>query len=424
MNITSQSISSRSALHDLLCVLRDKEGLSVFDLDGRWTVVTWWDGTHVIQNSADWISEARSGLSRVEPSVYPFVGGWVGWIGYEAGAAFEKMPLPKAKSNMPDVMLWKSQGAILLDHWEGKQHIVGSRLFIEEAQECIAQPKRPLEIHDGPEILFEKSSGEAYARGVELLLSAIKSGDVYQANLSWQCPEFPLTEPLAQWLRLRAGNPARFGAYLQFSNVQLLSNSPERYLYIQPRNGHKWIESVPIKGTSPRSEGWAGRRRLWESEKERAELTMIVDLVRNDLGRVCQPGSIFAGERQLRRCGDLYHAMQAVRGRLRDDLDAFDALAASFPPGSVTGAPKVAAMKFINALEDKPRGVYTGAIGWFSNDGGAHLNVAIRTIAVKNRSACFHTGSGIVADSSPAREWTETLAKSNAIGRILGIKWI
>ena len=116
--------------------------------------------------------------------------------------------------------------------------------------------------------------------------------------------------------------------------------------------------------------------------------------------------------------------MQPVRGRLKDGADAFDAVAASFPPGSVTGAPKVAAMKFIHALEAGPRGLYTGAIGWFSHDGSAHLNVAIRTIAVRAGQASFHTGSGIVADSSPEKEWSETMAKSNAIGRILGIKWI
>ena len=155
---------------------------------------------------------------------------------------------------------------------------------------------------------------------------------------------------------------------------------------------------------------------LWISEKERAELTMIVDLVRNDLGRIAKTGTVRAQPRQLRSCGDLLHAEQIVSAELKPELDALDVVAATFPPGSVTGAPKVAAMEIIHRLESAPRGVYTGAIGLFEDDGSAHLNVAIRTATIQNQRARFHIGAGIVADSEPDREWEETLSKGRALG--------
>ena len=147
---------------------------------------------------------------------------------------------------------------------------------------------------------------------------------------------------------------------------------------------------------------------------------MIVDLVRNDLGRVAQAGTVHAQPRDIRKCGDLWHAEQAVEAVLRNDADALDALAASFPPGSVTGAPKVKAMEVIHRLEPVPRGIYTGAIGWLSDSGDARLSVAIRTATVQGGRARFHVGAGIVADSQPQREWEETLAKAQALATSLG----
>ena len=205
----------------------------------------------------------------------------------------------------------------------------------------------------------------------------------------------------------------QFGAYLQKDNMNILSNSPERYLTISEYNEDFWAQSTPIKGTASRHRNQ--RKKLWNSTKEKAELTMIVDLVRNDFGRVCQPGSIFTGHRKMRRCGDLYHAEQSIYGRIKSDLDCLDIISASFPPGSVTGAPKVSAMKFINQLEQQPRNIYTGSIGFLSLNGNAHFNVAIRTITVKDKQASYRVGAGIVADSNPQKEWLETLSKGRAI---------
>jgi len=176
---------------------------------------------------------------------------------------------------------------------------------------------------------------------------------------------------------------------------------------------------MPIKGTTTR--GITGARELLEnSEKERAELTMITDLVRNDLGRVARPGSVHTSARRIRTCGDLLHAEQEISARLSPGKDALDLLEASFPPGSVTGAPKVRAMEIIHELEDGPRGAYTGSIGSFFDDGSAHLNVAIRTATVCGGVGRFHVGAGIVADSDPDREWEETLSKGRALCRWMG----
>jgi para-aminobenzoate synthetase component 1 len=250
---------------------------------------------------------------------------------------------------------------------------------------------------------------------VEALLQHIRAGDCYQANLSWRCCGPTPAEPLATWLALRSANPADWGSFLKVDNQAIISNSPELYLSVR---GDR-LESRPIKGTARLEEGERARRLLRESPKERAELTMIVDMARNDLGRVARPGSVHAAPRRLRPCGDLLHAEQPVTARLRPGLDALDAVAASFPPASVTGAPKVRAMELIHALEPEPRGVYTGALGWFDTDGCAALSVAIRTVIVAAGSTSFHLGAGIVADSMPEAEWRETLDKGRKLAAAL-----
>ena len=159
--------------------------------------------------------------------------------------------------------------------------------------------------------------------------------------------------------------------------------------------------------------------KLSESPKEQAELTMITDLVRNDLGRVSRPGTVRASPRRIRVCGDLFHAEQSVESMVSPGLDSLDVLSACFPPGSVTGAPKVRAMELIHEIEGRARGVYTGAIGFFMDNGNAHWNVAIRTASIHNGIGRFHIGAGIVADSDPEQEWLETLAKGNMLARWL-----
>ncbi len=309
-----------------------------------------------------------------------------------------------------------------LDSHSQTWSVRGQPDFVAEAEALVARaeatapavvPKPPVKSW-APR--SEQPIARRYTAGVAHILDAIRSGEVYQVNLSWEHTDVPLTDALGAWLAIRQANPAHHGAYLRHGAVELVSNSPE--LFIEVDQATRCVRSRPIKGTATLEEG--ARAALEASPKERAELTMIVDLVRNDLGRVAQPGTVQAWPRAIRRCGDLWHAEQTVEAKLLPEADALDALAAAFPPGSVTGAPKVRAMEVIHRLEPVPRGVYTGAIGWLSDCGDARFSVAIRTATVANGRARFHVGAGIVADSQPEREWEETLAKAQALAVSLG----
>jgi anthranilate/para-aminobenzoate synthase component I len=222
------------------------------------------------------------------------------------------------------------------------------------------------------------------------------------------------------WRRIRAANPARRAMLVESPWGAVISNSPELLLDVRDRR----LLSVPIKGTAPRVARTGCRmppevEALLRSPKERAELTMIVDLVRADLGRVAAPGSVRAGPRRVGPVGHVWHAMQRVEATLADGRDAVDAFAAVFPAGSVTGAPKLRAMEVIRALEPVPRGVYCGALGWFGAGGRAWWNVAIRTITLAAGEADLHVGAGIVLGSRPAREYEETELKARAMLRAL-----
>ena len=351
----------------------------------------------------------------------PLAGGLVGWLGYEAGTACERMPPPLAPRRLPDVALWRVEGAIVQDRTTGRCAAHGSPRFVRQAR-AVARRAAALP----PPAVYHPllrppdpppGTGEAYRTAVRRALDEIARGNVYQVNLAWALRRPATLDPVGAWLALRAANPARHGALLGAPEGWILGNSPECYLAVQVGGHGTRALSLPIKGTAAREGGAGARRYLWESDKERAELTMIVDLVRNDLGRVARPGGVVAGMRRLRTCGDLWHAEQAVIAKLRPRVDALDAIAASFPPGSVTGAPKVAAMALIGELEGGPRGVYTGAVAALGDDGRAWLSVAIRTATLVDGQAEVHIGAGIVADSDPEAEWRETLAKGRTLAR-------
>ncbi|MEC8425685.1 MAG: chorismate-binding protein, partial [Myxococcota bacterium] len=258
-----------------------------------------------------------------------------------------------------------------------------------------------------------------YRAAVRSALEHIATGDVYQVCLAWEQVMDGMVNPVAAWHLLRQDNPAARAALLRAGDRWLLSNSPETFLDVSATPQGLHARSVPIKGTVPVSAGPEGRAWLGQSAKEIAELTMIVDLVRNDLGRVASPGTVRAGPRTLRRCGDLIHAEQEIEARLRPGVDAVDAMAAAFPPGSVTGAPKIRAMELIHALERASRGPYTGVLGLWGDDGSANSSVLIRTASIEPSRSRYHIGAGIVADSVPDREWEETCQKGAALGAAL-----
>lgn len=322
--------------------------------------------------------------------------GAIGWFGYEAGRWFERMPTPKAARHLPDVWWGSVQECAVFD---AEDRLVGLSAGLVGRK--FPPPPAPMPRRGQA---FPSSGREAYEAGVQRILSHLQAGDCYQVNLArhWRI-ERP-GDPLDVWLRLRQSNPARRAALIEAECGAIVSNSPE--LLLRARERH--LLSVPIKGTAPLTQP---PESLLSSSKERAELTMIVDLVRSDLGRVAAPGSVRTGPRRVGRVGHVYHAMQRVEATLADGFDAIDALAAVFPPGSVTGAPKVRAMELIHELEPEPRGVYCGAIGWVGK-GCLDFNVAIRTITFAGGQARVSAGAGLVMGSNPSREFDETELKA------------
>ena len=258
---------------------------------------------------------------------------------------------------------------------------------------------------------------EDFLRIVDRAQEYIAAGDIYQVNLSHRfTAPWPGGDPWAFYQSLRRCSPAPHAAYLSLNGRAILSSSPELFLEIQGNH----IRTRPIKGTRPRhtdpSADARSAKDLIASPKERAELIMITDLERNDLGRVCEFGSVTASELlKLETFEQVFHLVSTVEGRLRPDADPVTALRACFPGGSITGAPKKRAMEIIAELEPEPRGLYTGAIGYFGFNGSAQFNIAIRTVVIENSLAHFHAGAGIVADSKPEMEWQETLDKASGI---------
>ena len=365
-------------LREILSTVPSEAPLAVFDCDDEGTLLAWGEGPAVSETQG-WPAQARALLTGDALLV--------GWVAYEAGAAFERMPSPKGPVEGPTVLLWRPAHA---------------RWLHSEQPEPSGPPAAPTAPAPPP-----GASPASYQRGVARLLQYVAEGDVYQPNLAWKAGPLPCPDPLEAWLRLRVANPATRGAFVRARGHTVLSNSPELFLRVRPTDGGSTAETAPIKGTAP---GTAlGAAHLLDSEKERAELTMIVDMARNDLSRVAAPGSVQAGPRALRRCGDLWHAEQPVRAAAPAAVHSLDWFAAAFPPASVTGAPKVRAMQRIQELEAGPRGVYTGAIGWMRGAHDAHWNVAIRTAQCANGVAYAQLGAGIVADSTPESEWRETL---------------
>lgn len=266
---------------------------------------------------------------------------------------------------------------------------------------------------------FTKSQ---YLQAIKKVKDYIAAGDCYQVNLSQR---FEASCEIGSWeiyKRLRQTSPAPYAAYLNFGKTQILSSSPESFLKFERRQ----VTTRPIKGTRPRGasekEDERLKKELLGSEKDRAELLMITDLERNDLGRVCRPGTIHVPKlARLESYAQVHHLVSTIRGELAPGKTAIDCLEAAFPGGSITGTPKIRAMQIIRELENVPRRFYTGAIGYLDTDGQGEFNVAIRTATIQAGRVQFHTGGGIVADSDPETEYGETLTKAKGIMEALAI---
>jgi para-aminobenzoate synthetase component 1 len=384
----------------------------------------------------DLLEAARGLLPRLPTDAapaLPFVGGAVAALGYELGQAWLPVRLDaRDELGLPDATLLFVDRLLVWDHEQGRLFAAGLGFGEDagaarsraEAAACAAAAW--LEGAGGERsvpasALAPATSGGfdegSYAKAVETVKEEIAAGNVYQANLTHRIARGFRGDPWRLYCALRRHNPAPFACYLELPDATLLSSSPERFLRVG-RDGS--VESRPIKGTRPRGrhaeEDRALRQALADSSKDRAENLMIVDLVRNDLGRVCETGSIEVPEVfAVEEYAAVFQLVSTVTGRLRAGRDAFDCVRAAFPPGSMTGAPKIAAMRLLARLEPVRRGAYSGAVGYFDARGGADLSVVIRTLVLSRGRAHVHTGGGVVADSDPRGEWRETLDKARPL---------
>jgi para-aminobenzoate synthetase component 1 len=354
----------------------------------------------------------------------PFLGGGMGYLAYELGRYLEKLPENAVDDlGLPELCFAFYDRVLAHDYreertWLAAVHPEDPGAVLEEARRALEAepPDYPSPDHAG-EARFESNfTRDEYMEAVRKVKEYIFAGDIYQANLS-QRFQAPLREhPWMLYRRLRRLNAAPFSAYFNAVDGQVCSSSPERFLTGEGRR----VETRPIKGTRRRSEDPEEDRRLAEellaSAKDRAELSMIVDLERNDLGRVCEYGSVEVEEHAvIEHYATVHHLVSTVVGQLHPDRDVVDLLKGSFPGGSITGAPKIRSMEIIDELEPTARSVYTGSIGYLGYNGKYDLNIAIRTIIVKGDTASFQVGGGIVADSDPEDEYQETLDKGKAI---------
>jgi para-aminobenzoate synthetase component I len=388
----------------------------------------------------------------------PFQGGIAGYIGYDWGAVLERLPAARYDDlAVPDVVLGLYDWVIAWDHRIGMAWIVATgmpeRGLARErrARERLSQirkrlrrggastglrtnrsedsqwqpgvpaaaPSYPATGVEGAEAIGLRSTftRRAYLDAVARVREYIVAGDIFQANLSQRFQAGLTVAPFQLYRQLRRRNPAPFSAYLDFPELQILSASPERFLRLDDK---RHVETRPIKGTRPRGLGpmhdAALGRALAESEKDRAENVMIVDLLRNDLSRVCRPGSVRVPELfALEHHPTVHHLVSTVIGELDPAADAIDLLRATFPGGSITGAPKVRAMEIIAELEPTQRAVYCGSIGYISSSGAMDTSIVIRTYLVLRGGIYFQAGGGIVADSDPELEYRETLDKARGL---------
>jgi para-aminobenzoate synthetase component 1 len=372
---------------------------------------------------------SRFDRSNAESGDKPFAGGAIGWFGYDLARRIERLPIiAAATDDIPDMVIGIFDWAVLVDH-ESKRTWLASyvcdpntkqlwpkliRMWQKLPDTPIHHPFRVLDL-PRPNLNYEQ-----YTNAFNRIHHYIRNGDCYQVNFALNYTVNAEGDSWTAYKVLRNLNPAPFSAFLKTPYGQILSSSPERFLKVQ----NDTVETCPIKGTRPRSnnvdEDWKLGKDLVTSVKDRAENLMIVDLLRNDLGRVCVPGSILVPQLfKLEKYATVQHLVSTITGQLAPGQDALTLLRSCFPGGSITGAPKIRAMQIIEELEPKRRGVYCGAIGYIGFDGAMDTNIVIRTLIYNNSTIKFWAGGGIVYDSTVEQEYEEIMNKAEAILQLL-----
>jgi para-aminobenzoate synthetase component 1 len=360
----------------------------------------------------------------------PFCGGAIGYFGYDLARRLEKLPMQAAdEDNLPEMIVGIYDWAVVVDHLQRRSWLVGLGRdpatltrwphLIKSFSQIQTIGWQRSEFHvlsDVRSNLSKSDYGQAFAR----IQDYIRAGDCYQVNLTQRFSAYCQGQPWAAYQALRHVNPAPFSAFLNYPQVQVLSSSPERFLKISDGV----VETKPIKGTRPRSpnplQDRINQDELAQSEKDRAENLMIVDLLRNDIGKNCAPGSVHVPALfQIESYATVHHLVSTVRGRLAGGHHALDLLRGCFPGGSITGAPKIRAMEIIEELEPHRRGIYCGSIAYLGCDGNMDSSITIRTLVHANNHIRFWAGGGIVADSDLEQEYQECYHKAAALLMLL-----
>ena len=359
--------------------------------------------------------------------------GLMGFLNYDLNRWIERLPEPRPSESRTPEMLWCGMRVVVLvDHLQQRSWLLsvvdphspppaarrGAREALERAQARLTASPTAVALRRRMSVRAPQatSTQAEFETMVSRALEYIRAGEIFQANVSQRFTAPSPGDALALYEALRWINPSPFACFLSSGDLAVVSCSPERLVRVE----EGCVETRPIAGTRPRGasphEDAINSLELLMSEKERAEHIMLVDLARNDLGRVCRMGSVTVGELMgLEDYSHVIHLVSDVSGELRRGVDAVDVIKAIFPGGTITGCPKVRCMEILRELEPVPRGLYTGSLGYLGFDGTMDLNIAIRTMIVQGTRLSFHVGAGIVADSDPEREYRETLAKAEAL---------
>jgi anthranilate synthase component 1 len=388
------------------------------------------EGVTFFDRLESWYQTEKSPLGAAADKLgfdLPFAGGWFLYLGYEMAAEIEScLHLPANVTALPDAFARRCPGAIIVFQSDPETERPGPRaLVVAESAVVLAEMLRRLEGHRNrdcaPLAKLERLGAELpekFKSGVNSILRYLREGDVFQVNLSrlWTGEFAQVPDPVSVYRQLCKYNPAPFAGLLRWGSTVLLSSSPERLVQIRGKR----VETRPIAGTRPRGKNpeqdLALAQELIDNVKERAEHIMLIDLERNDLGRVCTPGTIEVSELMvIESYAHVHHIVSNVCGDLQPEASPVDTIKAVFPGGTITGCPKVRCMEIIAELEQVGRGFYTGSMGYLGLDGNMDLNILIRSMLVHDREVVFRTGAGIVADSIPEHELQETLDKARGM---------
>ena len=388
--------------------------------DGRVTVT---NAEHQFTYAADIFKVVRERISywgegrKIQKDLPPFQGGAAGFFGYDLARQIEKLPNRTKKNAQPDACIGLYDCVLAFDHQKNTATLMIAAATEKEAlvhkkiiEDCVlAHQEKRFEPY---EFAWDAEKDDtAFRKDIAKVIDYIHAGDIFQANLSrrFSADVPPSFDAYAHYRQLRVLNAAPYAAFMNFGALTLASSSPERFLEVKDRV----IETRPIKGTMPSNLPTSA---LHESEKDRAENVMIVDLLRNDLSKVCEDHSIGVTKLcDVESFEGLHHMVSTVRGTLRGDMGPMDAMRACFPGGSITGAPKIRAMEIIEELETHRRGAYCGAMAWMGYNGAMDSAITIRTLVYENGKVHLQTGGGITAESVSETELAETLTKATKL---------